>query len=106
MSRLIDADTLVKIIDKHTNDENKLDDDITCILEEVPTTCANLRIQFEMMDSSALQMAHALIKFYMHRNLNREIGVIDLEEFAEHIMAFVKAEKKQIELQKAGGMNE
>lgn len=37
MSRLIDADVLVKIIDKHTNDENQLDDDITCILEEVPT---------------------------------------------------------------------
>ena len=37
MSRLIDADVLVKIIDKHTNDENQLDDDITCILEEIPT---------------------------------------------------------------------
>lgn len=37
MSRLIDADVLVKIIDKHTNDENQLDDDITCILEEVQT---------------------------------------------------------------------
>ena len=35
--RLIDADTLWQYIDKHTNDNNQLDNDITCILEEVPT---------------------------------------------------------------------
>ena len=38
MGRLIDADVLVKVIDKHTNDDGALDDDITCILEEVPTS--------------------------------------------------------------------
>lgn len=37
MGRLVDTDILVKIIDKHTNDDNQLDNDITCILEEVPT---------------------------------------------------------------------
>ncbi len=37
MGRLVDTDVLVKIIDKHTNDDNQLDNDITCILEEVPT---------------------------------------------------------------------
>lgn len=37
MGRLIDEDILVKHIDKHTHDQNTLDDDITCILEEVPT---------------------------------------------------------------------
>lgn len=37
MGRLVDTDILVKIIDKHTNDDSQLDNDITCILEEVPT---------------------------------------------------------------------
>lgn len=37
MGRLIDENILVKYIDKHTHDQNILDDDITCILEEVPT---------------------------------------------------------------------
>ena len=37
MGRLVDTDVLVKIIDKHTNDDSQLDNDITCILEEVPT---------------------------------------------------------------------
>lgn len=35
--RLIDADLSVKIIDSHTTDSGALDDDITCILEQVPT---------------------------------------------------------------------
>ena len=37
MGRLVDADTLVKIIDRHTTEDGRLDNDITCILEEVPT---------------------------------------------------------------------
>lgn len=37
MGRLIDTDVLVKVMDKHTKDDDTLDDDITCILEEVPT---------------------------------------------------------------------
>lgn len=37
MGRLIDADVLVDVMDKHTNYDDTLDDDITCILEEVPT---------------------------------------------------------------------
>lgn len=35
--RLVDADVLVEIIDKHTMTDGALDDDITCILEQVPT---------------------------------------------------------------------
>lgn len=39
MGRLIDADTVIKAVDRHTKDETEvvLNDDITCILEEVPT---------------------------------------------------------------------
>lgn len=35
--RLVDADVLVEIIDKHTMTDGALDDDIACILEQVPT---------------------------------------------------------------------
>lgn len=37
--RLIDADAVIKAVDRHTKDESEvvLDNDITCILEEVPT---------------------------------------------------------------------
>ncbi len=35
--RVIEADAVVKAIDKHTNSNLQLDEDITCILEEVPT---------------------------------------------------------------------
>lgn len=38
--RLIDVDAVIKVIDKHTFDTDDglcLDDDITCILEEVPS---------------------------------------------------------------------
>lgn len=39
MSRLIYEDAVIKAIDKHTKDSSEiiLDNDITCILEEVPT---------------------------------------------------------------------
>ena len=35
--RVIEADAVVKAIDKHTNSTLQLDEDITCILEEIPT---------------------------------------------------------------------
>lgn len=41
--RLLNEDDVVKVIDRHTGDDGRLDDDITCILEEVPTTNINLK---------------------------------------------------------------
>lgn len=41
--RLLSEDDVVKVIDKHTNDDGRLDDDITCILEEVPA--ANIGLE-------------------------------------------------------------
>lgn len=35
--RLLSADDVVRAVDKHTLENNQLDDDITCILEEVQT---------------------------------------------------------------------
>ena len=34
-SRLLCEDDVIKAVDKHTNDDGSLDDDISCILEEV-----------------------------------------------------------------------
>lgn len=34
-NRLLLESEVIKTVDKHTNDENQLDDDISCILEEV-----------------------------------------------------------------------
>ena len=50
MGRLVDADVLVKIIDKHTNDDNQLDNDITCILEEVPTAYDVEKVERQVKD--------------------------------------------------------
>ncbi len=35
--RLIDADEAIKAIDNHTREDGTLDDDISCIIDEVPT---------------------------------------------------------------------
>lgn len=37
MGRLLDDYAVIKAVDKHTNDDGTLDDDISIILEEVPT---------------------------------------------------------------------
>ena len=41
--KLLKYEDVVKAVDKHTNDDGRLDDDITCILEEVPT--ANIGLE-------------------------------------------------------------
>lgn len=37
MGRIVDIDDVIRAIDKHTFNENSLDEDISVILEEVPT---------------------------------------------------------------------
>ena len=41
--RLLSEDDVVKVIDQHMKEDGRLDDDITCILEEVPT--ANIGLE-------------------------------------------------------------
>lgn len=41
--KLLKYEDVVKAVDKHTNDDGLLDDDITCILEEVPA--ANIELE-------------------------------------------------------------
>lgn len=41
-NRLLFEKDIIRAIDRHTNDDSKLDDDISCILEEVETATIEL----------------------------------------------------------------
>ena len=41
-NRLLLQSDVIRIVDKHTNDENQLDNDISCILEEIETATIEL----------------------------------------------------------------
>ena len=41
-NRLLLQSDVIRIVDKHTNDDNQLDNDISCILEEVKTATIEL----------------------------------------------------------------
>ena len=60
-------------------------------------------IELEVLDSSCLQVAHALCKRSLKVNDSKECALIDLEELAEHINAFVRAERKELELKQREG---
>lgn len=64
-----------------------------------------LTIELDVLDSSCLQVAHAICKRSIKVNTIKEGALIDLEEIADHINAFVRAERKALELEKerAGG---
>ena len=42
-NRLLFESEVIKTVDKHTNDKNQLDNDISCILEEVGTATIELQ---------------------------------------------------------------
>ena len=41
-NRLLFERDVIRAVDKHTNDDSQLDDDISCILEEVETATIEL----------------------------------------------------------------
>lgn len=51
------------------------------------------KIELEVMDNSAIGVTHALIEYYKSCNSVKENHLIDLEEIADHIRAYVKAER-------------
>lgn len=51
------------------------------------------KIEFEMLDHSALQMAYVICLYYMKNNSEKELALIDLEELVKHINAFIEAER-------------
>ena len=57
-------------------------------------------ISLEMLDNTPAQMADALCRYYVQENCkNMKHAVIDLEELAEHILAYTKAERKFFEVE-------
>lgn len=64
-------------------------------LKELP------KVEFEVLDHSAFQLAYAICKYYMRCNSEKELALIDLEELVKHINAYVEAERLA-----GGGKNE
>lgn len=58
-------------------------------------------IELEVLDTSALSMAHAIAVYYIKMNDIKENALIDLQEVAEHIEAYVRAEYEAIEVRRA-----
>lgn len=54
MGRLVDVDNVIKAVDKHTKDKSEvvLDDDISVILEEVPTAYDVEKVVVELKKES------------------------------------------------------
>ncbi len=44
-NRLLFEKDIIKAVDKHTKDDERLDDDISCILEEVKSPLDNLKLE-------------------------------------------------------------
>lgn len=53
-------------------------------------------IQIEVLDETPLSLAHALTNYYMSRN-SEKLGLIMLQELAEHIEATVRGVSRSIE---------
>lgn len=62
-------------------------------------------IELEVLDGSALSMAHAIAIHYHKNNSIKENELIDLQEVAEHIESYVRAEYKAIEARRAADDN-
>lgn len=57
------------------------------------------KIELEVMDNSAIGVAHSLIKYYLKCNAKKENALIDLEEVSDHINLYIDAERKSIMLE-------
>lgn len=49
--RLIDESDVIRVVDKHTTDDDKLDEDISVILEEVKTAFDKKKVIEEMQET-------------------------------------------------------
>ena len=61
-TRLLCEDDVIKAVDKHTNDDGSLDDDISCILEEIKDyrdkiACAIEKTTMNIMPESKLSLS-------------------------------------------------
>lgn len=73
-NRLLLESEVIKTVDKHTNDKNQLDNDISCILEEVETATIELPpiILPPKIENKPIQKQRRVLLF--------ENGNLDLEQ--------------------------
>ena len=100
MGRLVDIEDVIKAVDKHTKDESEivLDNDITCILEEVPTAydvekvVAELEYQKEKCEED--------MKYYEEKSWKDRVS------HTNHDLFFMKSDclEDVIEIVKRGGV--
>ena len=57
-NRLLFEKDVIRAVDKHTNDDNKLDDDISCILEEIKN-CKRLVSRGDVSEPSKIILDRA-----------------------------------------------
>ena len=62
--RLLREEDIVRAVDKHTNDNGSLDDDITCILEEVKSPwikCVEGQMPEDLEENKNRKIIHVLV---------------------------------------------
>lgn len=57
----------------------------------------DLIIELKVKGDSPLQVSEAIIEFYVRRQEDIEMALIDLEEFARHIFTSVEADRQRLE---------
>ncbi len=62
--RLIDESDVIKIVDRHTTEDGKLDDDISVILEEVKTAFNKEKVIEEIQKEGDIAELHQLNLLY------------------------------------------
>lgn len=90
-------------LDLDSADEEELDRALNLIGDAfygVEAQTAGRVIQLEVADGSALQVAYAICKYYLKNNSYKETALIDLDELTEHIAAYVRAERKALEIKR------
>lgn len=60
-SRLLREEDVIKAVNKHTNDDGNLDNDISCILEEVPGTRKVFIFDTNLDSNMAVALQHQLM---------------------------------------------
>lgn len=105
--------TIVGCLDIDLADEKELDEALRLIKSEASDAVAALVeaqikelksaevvIQLEVGDGSALRVAHAICKESVQTLNGKENALIYLDELTEHIDAYVRAERKALEYKK------
>lgn len=53
-----------------------------------------LIIGYEVLDTSMLQLCHAICKRNREQNIDNQVHIIEMEELRDHLTAYIEAGKK------------